>query len=124
MMNAVEIRNLSKNFREKQAVSGLDMTVPMGAIYGFIGENGSGKTTLMNMLSGIYAPDAGRIFVDGNEVTIDSPEKSKKLGKFLKDYITFHVVKLCQNTFVIFAIYYPTTLTVHIPTFHYQLLYL
>ena len=37
-MNAVEIRNLSKNFGDKQAVCGLDMTVPMGAIYGFIGE--------------------------------------------------------------------------------------
>ena len=45
-MNAVEIKNLSKNFGEKQAVCGLDMTVPMGAIYGFIGENGSGKSNL------------------------------------------------------------------------------
>ena len=44
-MNAVEIKNLSKNFGPKQAVCGLDMTVPMGAIYGFIGENGSGKST-------------------------------------------------------------------------------
>ena len=42
-MNAVEIKNLSKNFGPKQAVCGLNMTVPMGAIYGFIGENGSGN---------------------------------------------------------------------------------
>ena len=46
-MNAIEIKNLSKNFGPKQAVCGLNMTVPMGAIYGFIGENGSGKTTFI-----------------------------------------------------------------------------
>ena len=44
-MNAIEIRNLTKNFGEKQALQGLNMTVPVGAIYGFIGENGSGKST-------------------------------------------------------------------------------
>ena len=44
-MNAVEIRNLSKSFRGMYAVDNLCMTVPVGAIYGFIGENGSGKST-------------------------------------------------------------------------------
>ena len=44
-MNAIEIKNLSKNFGSKQALKGLNMTVPAGAIYGFIGENGSGKST-------------------------------------------------------------------------------
>lgn len=42
-MNAVEIKGLTKNFGSKQALKGLNMTVPTGAIYGFIGENGSGK---------------------------------------------------------------------------------
>ena len=45
-----------------------------------LGENGSGKTTLMNMLSGIYRPDKGQIFIDGKKVYIDSPEDSKRLG--------------------------------------------
>lgn len=44
-MNAIEIRNLSKSFRGMYAVDNLNMTVPVGAIYGFIGENGSGKST-------------------------------------------------------------------------------
>ena len=44
-MNAIEIRNLTKMFGNKVAVNGLNMTVPVGAIYGFIGENGSGKST-------------------------------------------------------------------------------
>ena len=44
-MNAIEIKNLTKNFGQKQALQGLNMTVPVGSIYGFIGENGSGKST-------------------------------------------------------------------------------
>ena len=44
-MNAIEIKGLTKIFGQKQALKGLDMTVPVGAIYGFIGENGSGKST-------------------------------------------------------------------------------
>lgn len=51
-MNAIEIRNLSKSFRSMYAVDHLNMTVPQGAIYGFIGENGSGKSTTMKLLCG------------------------------------------------------------------------
>ena len=44
-MNAIEIKGLTKHFGNKVALSGLNMTVPKGAIYGFVGENGSGKST-------------------------------------------------------------------------------
>ena len=64
-MNAIEIKNLSKNFGPKQAVCGLDMTVPMGAIYGFIGENGSGKTTLIRLISGLIFPLEGEFELFG-----------------------------------------------------------
>lgn len=60
-MHAIEIRNLSKNFGEKQAVAGLNMTVPVGAIYGFIGENGCGKSTTEKMICGLIRPDGGEI---------------------------------------------------------------
>ena len=60
-MNAIEIRSLSKNFGEKQAVCGLNMTVPVGAIYGFIGENGSGKSTTEKMICGLIMPSGGNI---------------------------------------------------------------
>lgn len=56
-MNAIEIRNLSKSFRGMYAVDHLHMTVPAGAIYGFIGENGSGKSTTMKLLCGHLVPD-------------------------------------------------------------------
>ena len=60
-MNAIEIRNLKKNFNEKQAVCGLNMTIPLGAIYGFIGENGSGKSTTEKMICGLLLPSEGTI---------------------------------------------------------------
>jgi len=68
-MNAVEIRNLSKNFGHKQAVCGLHMTVPMGAIYGFIGENGSGKSTTEKMICGLIPTGGGTIKLYGKDHT-------------------------------------------------------
>ncbi len=60
-MNAIEIRNLSKSFRGMYAVDNLNMTVPVGAIYGFIGENGSGKSTTEKLICGHLVPDGGEI---------------------------------------------------------------
>ena len=60
-MNAIEIRGLTKNFGAKQAVNGLEMTVPMGAIYGFIGENGSGKSTTEKIICGLLVPSGGSV---------------------------------------------------------------
>lgn len=68
-MNAVEIRGLTKNFGAKQALKGLDMTVPLGAIYGFIGENGSGKSTTEKLICGLLVPDGGTIKLFGREHT-------------------------------------------------------
>ena len=68
-MNAVEIKNLSKNFGPKQAVCGLNMTVPMGAIYGFIGENGSGKSTTEKMICGLIPTSGGSIKLYGKDYT-------------------------------------------------------
>ena len=68
-MNAVEIKNLSKNFGPKQAVCGLNMTVPMGAIYGFIGENGSGKSTTEKMVCGLIPVKEGSIKIYGKDHT-------------------------------------------------------
>ena len=77
---AIEMRGITKTFGSVVANNGINLNVKSGEILALLGENGSGKTTLMNMLSGIYKPDSGSIFVDGKEVTIDSPEDSKRLG--------------------------------------------
>lgn len=77
---AIEMKGITKTFGSVVANKDIDLSVREGEILALLGENGSGKTTLMNMLSGIYKPDCGSIFIDGKEVTIDSPEDSKKLG--------------------------------------------
>ena len=68
-MNAIEIKGLTKNFGQKQALKGLDMTVPMGAIYGFIGENGSGKSTTEKLICGLLVPSGGSIKLFGRDYT-------------------------------------------------------
>ena len=68
-MNAIEIRNLTKNFGSKQALKGLNMTVPAGAIYGFIGENGSGKSTTEKLLCGLMPLNGGTIKLYGRDYT-------------------------------------------------------
>lgn len=81
-MNAVEIKNLSKNFGPKQAVFGLDMTVPMGAIYGFIGENGSGKSTTEKMICGLIPTSGGSIKLYGKDYT--DPDVRAKVGVLIE----------------------------------------
>ena len=77
---ATEMRGITKRFGSVVANNGINLQVRPGEILALLGENGSGKTTLMNMLSGIYQPDSGEIFVDGQKVNITSPEDSKRLG--------------------------------------------
>lgn len=68
-MNAIEIKNLTKRFGDKLAVNELNMTVPVGSIYGFIGENGSGKSTTEKLICGLLVPTSGTIKLYGKEHT-------------------------------------------------------
>ena len=68
-MNAIEIKNLTKNYGEKQALSGLNMTVPVGSIYGFIGENGSGKSTTEKIICGLIHKTSGDVKIYGKPHT-------------------------------------------------------
>ena len=77
---AIELKNITKSFGSVTANKNINLSLKQGEILALLGENGSGKTTLMNMLSGIYRPDSGDIYVNGEKVEITSPEESKKLG--------------------------------------------
>ena len=81
-MNAVEIKGLTKNFGSKQALKGLNMTVPMGAIYGFIGENGSGKSTTEKLICGLLVPSGGSIKLYGKDYK--DPDVRAKIGVLIE----------------------------------------
>ncbi len=78
--SAIELKGITKRFGKVVANDGINLEIKRGEILSLLGENGSGKTTLMNMLSGIYQPDEGQIYVDGKPVTIRSPKDAFQYG--------------------------------------------
>lgn len=74
------MRDITKTFGQVCANNHIDLDIPEGEILALLGENGSGKTTLMNILDGIYFPDAGTVLVKGQEVIIRSPKDAISLG--------------------------------------------
>ncbi|MBE5882771.1 MAG: ATP-binding cassette domain-containing protein [Lachnospiraceae bacterium] len=94
-MNAIEIRNLSKSFRGMYAVEHLNMTVPQGAIYGFIGENGSGKSTTEKLICGHLVPDEGEIKLFGRDYT--DPGVRVRVGALIENTGCFPGSSVYQN---------------------------
>ncbi len=80
MSAQLEIRDVSKAFGGVQAVTRVSLDVEKGQIFAVIGPNGAGKTTVLNMISGFYHPDTGRIAVDGVDVTDYAPSRIAALG--------------------------------------------
>ena len=77
---AVTLKNVTKTFGKVVANDKVSLSIYKGEVLALLGENGSGKTTLMNMLSGIYFPDEGQIFINGKEVVIASPKDAFSYG--------------------------------------------
>ena len=96
---AIELKNISKSFGNKMANKDVNLTVNRGEILSILGENGSGKTTLMNIIAGIYFPDEGRIFIDGNEVIIRSPKDAfqYKIGMIHQHFKLVDVFSATEN---------------------------
>ena len=77
--SAIRMAGVTKTFGSVIANQNINLDIRYGEVLSLLGENGSGKTTLMNMLSGIYFPDAGQIYVNDEPVTIRSPKDAYDL---------------------------------------------
>ena len=76
----LRMEGISKAFPGVQALDSVDLDVAAGEVLGLVGENGAGKSTLMKILSGAYRKDEGQIFLNGQEVNIESPRHAQELG--------------------------------------------
>ncbi|MBO5059432.1 MAG: ABC transporter ATP-binding protein [Clostridia bacterium] len=99
MKAAIELKNITKTFGSVYANKNVSLSVNKGEILSILGENGSGKTTLMNMISGIYFPDEGQIFIDGEEVIIRSPKDAfkYKIGMIHQHFKLVDVFTAAEN---------------------------
>ncbi len=96
---AIELKNITKTFGSVVANKNVSIKVNKGEILSILGENGSGKTTLMNMVSGIYFPDSGEIFIDGEPAVIASPKDAfkYKIGMIHQHFKLVDVFSAVEN---------------------------
>ncbi len=100
MQAALELRNITKRFGTKVVANkSVNLTVYKGEILALLGENGCGKTTLMNMVSGIYFPDEGQIFIGGEEAVIRSPKDAydRKIGMIHQHFKLVDIFTAAEN---------------------------
>ncbi|MFY1068821.1 ATP-binding cassette domain-containing protein [Enterococcus sp. AD013-P3] len=88
-MNAITLRDVTKSFGQKTILEGLNLTVPQGSIFGFVGENGAGKTTTMKLLLGLLPPDSGKITILGEPVRMGGSSTNRNIG-YLPDVPSFY----------------------------------
>ena len=76
----LEMQNVEKNFGGVRAIDNFSVMLEPGKIHGLIGPNGAGKTTIFNNITGIYAPDSGKIIFNGTDITGSAPHRVAQLG--------------------------------------------
>lgn len=101
----IEVRNLFKRFDEVQALNGLTMSVPKGAVYGLVGPNGAGKSTLIRHLVGIYRQDSGEIRLSGEPV-FENPAVKAKIA-YIPDEIPYWSQSTMDDMKRFYASVYP-----------------
>jgi len=101
-MALLEVRRLSKVFGGISAVDGLDFTVDGGGILSIIGPNGAGKTTLFNVLTGVYTPTEGHVFLEGEDVTHLTPfeRAAKGMSRTFQNVQAFLNMSAVENVMV------------------------
>lgn len=94
---ALQLKNISKTFGAVQALVNVDFEVYPGEVVGLVGDNGAGKSTLVKTMSGAYAADEGEILLNGEKVSISSPQDSTRLGI----ETVYQDLALCDNLDVV-----------------------
>ncbi|HEV2404634.1 MAG TPA: ATP-binding cassette domain-containing protein [Ktedonobacterales bacterium] len=93
----LRLHNISKAFGAVQALRDVDFEVYANEVVGLVGDNGAGKSTLVKTIAGVYIPDSGEIFVDGQRVNISTPQDATKLGI----ETVYQDLALCDNLDVV-----------------------
>lgn len=98
----LKLEGMEKFFGGLRAVDGIDLEVSRGTVHALIGPNGSGKTTTLNVVNGIYKPTGGRIFIDGEDVTLKSPHEraGHGLGRTFQNIRLFPSMPALENVMV------------------------
>lgn len=95
--NVIDVRGLTKRFGDKTVVDHFDITVPRGAIYGFLGPNGSGKTTTIRMLCGLLIPDAGEGTCLGFDVRKQAAAIKTQVGYMTQKFSLYEDLSIREN---------------------------
>lgn len=85
----IEIKNLSKSFEKKEILKNISFSIEDGSIYGIVGTNGAGKSTILRLISGIFYPDSGNVFIDGKD-EFDNPDVKSNVV-FVSDDVHFPI---------------------------------
>jgi ABC-2 type transport system ATP-binding protein len=96
-VNVIEVEGLTKIFGDKVVVDDFDMSVPRGAIYGFLGPNGSGKTTTIRMLCGLLTPDGGSGHCLGYDIVTDSRRIKERVGYMTQRFSLYEDLSIREN---------------------------
>ncbi|MEO6396086.1 MAG: ABC transporter ATP-binding protein [Devosia sp.] len=93
----IDVRGLTKRFGERTVVDHFDISVPKGAIYGFLGPNGSGKTTTIRMLCGLLTPDEGEGTCLGLDVRRDAARIKEEVGYMTQKFSYYEDLSIREN---------------------------
>lgn len=99
------INNVTKKFGSVTALDGLSFNISSGTVFGLVGSNGSGKSTLLRVISGVYKPDGGSVYIDGESTYENTAAKAKCF--FVPDFPYFYNNSTIENTALIYRKIYP-----------------
>ena len=102
---AIEVEGLTKSFGDLMAVRGIDLQVPQGSIFGFLGPNGSGKTTTIRMLCGLLTPDSGRGSCLGYDIVADARQIRRFVGYMTQRFSLYEDLSISENLEFVARVY-------------------